>query len=434
MHYLTRRQDCFSSLGTSLGLVAAAFVGLSGLSGCRFSASGSAEANTKTGADATGSSSFQAQTETPPPPPPPEQQPREIKLVGSRLDYRGVINFEYDKASLQNDEATKKTLAEFKKYLEAQPGVAIEVQGHTDSRASDEYNRDLSNRRAATVRTWLVENGIAADRITSVGKGEDAPQVPEPEQCNDKEPEDTKPCEESWAANRRVVFEVTKGAETIKEEPPPPPPPPPPPVAAPVEPPPPPPAEPVDECPWLWGGHGNALGPNSWITLAGATQPGVCWLELSLGLGLGFGDVEADAGGIEADGSYWSLTVPLRARIWFFNTHSLIGDLGVGITHYEISADAQDAAGLGFDYERDTTPFIGHVGLGYGFRPNGSQPGFRFAIVAGPLFHLNGLAGSDVTVDTGFAQTAALQNALDSDTDDLEDVELYGEASFGVLF
>ena len=125
------------------------------------------------------------------------------------------------------------------------------------------------------------------------------------------------------------------------------------------------------------------------------------------------------------------LTVPCSTDL-VLQYHSLIGDLGVGITHYEISADAQDAASW-IDYERHP-PFIGHVGLGYGFRPNGSQPGFRFAIVAGPLFHLNGLAGSDVTVDTGFAQTAALQNALDSDTDDLEDVEVYGEASFGVLF
>ena len=225
MHDSTRSStSCFLSVGPSFGFIA---VALLGLSGCRFSAAGSAEASSKTGADATGSASFQAQTETPPPPPPPEQ-PREIKLVGSRLDYRGVINFEYDKAELQTDDATKKTLDEFKKYLERQPAVAIEVQGHTDSRASDEYNRDLSDRRAATVRGWLVQNGIAADRITSVGKGEDAPQIPEPEQCNDKEPEDTKPCEEAWAANRRVVFEVTKGVETIKEEPPPPPPPPPP--------------------------------------------------------------------------------------------------------------------------------------------------------------------------------------------------------------
>ena len=233
-----------------------------------------------------------------------------------------------------------------------------------------------------------------------------------------------------------MVFEVTKGAETIKEEPPPPPPAPPP-VAAPEPPPPPPPAQPVEECPWLWGGHLNALGPNSWVGVAGATQPGVCWLELSLGLGLGFGDVEADvadpAGTIEADGSYWSLTVPLRARIWFFNTHSLIGDLGIGITHYEISADAE-AANNTFQYNRDTTPFIGHLGLGYGFRPNGSQPGFRFAAVIGPLFHLSSLADSEATAGAGFPQTAALQAALDDDTDELHDVEVYGELSFGALF
>ena len=199
MHYLTRRRIASrrSERASAWSLQRSS---AQRAQRCRFSASGSAEANTKTGADATGSSSFQAQTETPPPPPPPEQQPREIKLVGSRLDYRGVINFEYDKASLQNDEATKKTLAEFKKYLEAQPGVAIEVQGHTDSRASDEYNRDLSNRRAATVRTWLVENGIAADRITSVGKGEDAPQVPEPDSATTRAGRH-QTLRESWAPN-----------------------------------------------------------------------------------------------------------------------------------------------------------------------------------------------------------------------------------------
>ena len=185
----------------------------------------------------------------------------------------------------------------------------------------------------------------------------------------------------------------------------------------------------------MWGGHLNALGPNSWVTLAGATQPGVCWLELSLGVGLGSDDVEGTSpGGIESDGSYWSLTVPLRARIWFFDRHSLIGDLGVGITHYEISADASDAANNSFEYERDTTPFIGHFGLGYGFRPNGSQPGFRFAIVAGPLFHLSSLGDSEVTAGAGFLEAAALQAALDNDTDDLDDVEAYAEASFGLLF
>jgi outer membrane protein OmpA-like peptidoglycan-associated protein len=407
---------------------------LSALSGCRFSASGSAEASTQTGADANAQASMSAQTEAPPPAPPPATDPRQIKLVGSRLDYRGVINFEYDKASLQTDDATKKTLDEFKKYLDQHAGVAIEVQGHTDSRGSDEYNRDLSDRRAATVRRWLVDKGIAADRITSVGKGEDAPQIPEPDQCNDKEPDDTKPCEEAWGANRRVVFEVTKGAETIKEEPAPAPPPAPAPMAAPA---PPPSAAAPEECPWLWGGHANILGPNSWFMLAGATQPGVCWLELSLGLGLGFGEVDATSPtNIEAEGDYFTLTIPLRARIWFFDRHSLIGDVGIGISHYEISADADDAANNSFEYDRSGTPVIGHLGLGYGFRPNGSNPGFRFAMVAGPLFHLSGLGDSEFTAGGAFpgAEAAALAAGLDDDTDELEDIEAYAEFSFGLLF
>jgi hypothetical protein len=190
---------------------------------------------------------------------------RPIQFKEGKLDYSGVINFEYDKADLKKDTETESTLAEFKKFLSEHPNVNIEVEGHTDSRGTDEYNRDLSDRRAASVRKWLIDNGIAQDRITSVGKGEDSPQVAEPEACNDKEPEDTAPCEQPWGVNRRVVFQVTKGAETLPPEPPP--------APAPVaEPEPPPPAPPVEECPWLFGGHLNALGPNSWVSWCAGTR------------------------------------------------------------------------------------------------------------------------------------------------------------------
>jgi outer membrane protein OmpA-like peptidoglycan-associated protein len=348
-----------------------------------------------------------------------------ITFREGKLDYKGVINFEYDKADLKKDAGTESTLAEFKKFLGEHPNVNVEVEGHTDSRGSDEYNRSLSDRRAASVRKWLVDNGIAQDRVTSVGKGEDHPQVPEPEPCNDQEPKDTKPCEEAWGANRRVVFQVTKGAETLPAEPAAPPPP----VARTESPPP-----AREACPWLWGGHFNVLGPNSWINVAGATQPGVCWLELSLGLGLGWGDVSGETADASGDGDYFSLTVPFRGRFWFMQTHSLIGDAGFGFTHYRMSADVEDDAGATGSYKRRTTPLIGHLGVGYGYRGNGAQAGPRLALVVGGLFHLTKLADSSMSTEAGFANPGALQAELDSDSNRLRRFEPYGEVSLGWLF
>jgi hypothetical protein len=250
--------------------------------------------------------------------------------------------------------------------------------------------------------------------------------VPEPDACNDKLPADQAQCEAPWATNRRVVFQVTQGAEAIPAPAPEPEPEPAPVVAeAPA---------PVQACPWLWGGHANALGPNSWLTLAGATQPGICWLELSLGLGLGLGGRDATATNATADGSYWSLTVPLRGRFWFMDRHSVIADAGIGFTHYRISADLDDGGGNDGEYVRRTTPFIGHLGVGYGFRPNGPQAGPRLAIVIGGLFHLSDLGDSEIDVPAGFANGAPLQGAMDDETDGLADIEPYGEVSFVWLF
>jgi OOP family OmpA-OmpF porin len=292
-------------------------------SGCRFSAS--AQGSVKSSGEAEGSASADVEEPAEPTPAPEIATGQSITLKEGKLDYEGVINFEYDKANLRDDSATQGTLAEFRAFLQKHSEVSMEVEGHTDSRGTDQYNRDLSDRRAASVRVWLVDNGIAEERITSVGKGEDEPQTPEPTECDDKLPKDQSVCEAPWATNRRVVFRVTGGAETVQvaeAEPEPPPP----------EPPPPEPVEPVAAgCPWLYGGHANLLGPNSWVTLAGAVQPGICWLELSLGVGIGFGEFEAsEAAGGSAEGDYVSFTVPLRGRIWFMDRHSLIGDVGVG--------------------------------------------------------------------------------------------------------
>ena len=82
--------------------------------------------------------------------------------------------------------------------LEQYPEIQIvEVQGHTDSRGSDSYNLDLSQRRAGQVREYLVEKGIEPSRLLSKGYGETQP-------LDDRENED------AWSRNRRVQFQIVQ--------------------------------------------------------------------------------------------------------------------------------------------------------------------------------------------------------------------------------
>ena len=53
--------------------------------------------------------------------------------------------------------------------------LQVEVAGHTDSRASDSYNQDLSQRRAETVRQYLINGGVSGNRLTATGYGENEP-------------------------------------------------------------------------------------------------------------------------------------------------------------------------------------------------------------------------------------------------------------------
>ena len=55
------------------------------------------------------------------------------------------------------------------------PDISIEVQGHTDSRGNDSGNMRLSQQRADAVRQYLVNQGVASDRLTARGYGETTP-------------------------------------------------------------------------------------------------------------------------------------------------------------------------------------------------------------------------------------------------------------------
>jgi len=59
--------------------------------------------------------------------------------------------------------------------LKKYPELKVEVAGHTDSVGTDAYNQKLSERRAAAVKDYLVSKGIAASKVTTIGKGESQP-------------------------------------------------------------------------------------------------------------------------------------------------------------------------------------------------------------------------------------------------------------------
>lgn len=99
----------------------------------------------------------------------------------AKVDERGCwvlegLFFETDKADILPQGYP--ILYEVITVLKANPGVKVEIQGHTDSRGSDAYNQKLSERRARAVRDYLVKAGIKADRLTYKGYGESKPAVP----------------------------------------------------------------------------------------------------------------------------------------------------------------------------------------------------------------------------------------------------------------
>lgn len=85
------------------------------------------------------------------------------------------IFFDLDKADLRPESMV--SLDRLVETLNDNPNIAIELGSHTDFRATDEYNNDLSRRRAQSVVNYLIEKGIARDRLVAKGYGETTPKV-----------------------------------------------------------------------------------------------------------------------------------------------------------------------------------------------------------------------------------------------------------------
>jgi outer membrane protein OmpA-like peptidoglycan-associated protein len=89
---------------------------------------------------------------------------------GLMVTLKNDVLFDFDRASLKDQ--AQVTLKELADILAKYPGDKLRITGFTDNIGTEAYNQDLSEERAAAVRGFLSENGVAADRMNAVGVGE----------------------------------------------------------------------------------------------------------------------------------------------------------------------------------------------------------------------------------------------------------------------
>lgn len=140
-------------------------------------------------------------TAPPPPAPPPPPTPQPLPPPsGKRIVLRGV-HFDFNKSDIRAD--SRPILNEAAEILKENPDVRISVEGHTDAIGSDEYNKQLSLRRAEAVFRYLVNHGIPPERMEVIGYGKRRPVA-----SNDTE--------SGRAQNRRVELRVMSQTQELE--------------------------------------------------------------------------------------------------------------------------------------------------------------------------------------------------------------------------
>lgn len=89
---------------------------------------------------------------------------------GIQVTFDSAILFAFDSSQLSAD--ARRNLDDLAQSLREYPNTEILIAGHTDATGSDDYNQDLSERRASSAGSYLMSNGVQPSRITTIGKGE----------------------------------------------------------------------------------------------------------------------------------------------------------------------------------------------------------------------------------------------------------------------
>ena len=106
-----------------------------------------------------------------------------------------TVNFAYDSAAL--DPHAKETLKANAAVLKEKTNLKVQIEGHTDARGGIQYNLALGERRANSARSYLIDHGVNAERITTISYGKERPV-------------DAGTDDSAYAKNRRANFRITE--------------------------------------------------------------------------------------------------------------------------------------------------------------------------------------------------------------------------------
>ena len=105
-----------------------------------------------------------------------------------------TVYFEFNSAQLT--EQTKNTLKDNAEFLKKSETIEVQVEGHADERGSVQYNLALGEKRAKTVKSYLMGLGVKVKRMTTISYGKERPLTFGHD-------------ESSWSKNRRANFVIT---------------------------------------------------------------------------------------------------------------------------------------------------------------------------------------------------------------------------------
>jgi len=127
---------------------------------------------TATGPGGTATATARVTVTGAPPPPAPSQPSAVTEETLFEQNIKDAY-FDYNKSDIRPD--AQQALTADADFLKAHPSVNFTIEGHCDERGSEEYNLGLGDRRATSAKSFLVNLGISASRITTISYGKDRP-------------------------------------------------------------------------------------------------------------------------------------------------------------------------------------------------------------------------------------------------------------------